>query len=138
MFAAKMSVFSRPWFWVVLVGVVLAAVGVVLLVITSENQTLWIVLLVLGILLAIGGGIYGAIRRTPERALVLQEEDLATRKEFGRKFGEGIENFNQGVAKPIDDYTENRFEQRFGDFSRSAGSLAAAPVGSGLNVLYHW
>lgn len=119
-----MAVYKEVWFWLIIVGIVIVITGIILLVFTSGNKTLGIIVLVGGILLIIAGVIF-AIYKANTKPLDVGEagRDIVA-PTLRKRVLEQAEQFNQRYDAATNKFITTEYAPLVRDFANSAGQLA--------------
>lgn len=119
-----MAVYKEVWFWLIMVGIVILITGIIVIVLTSGNQTIGILIIVFSVLLIIGGVIF-AIYKANTKPLDIGEagRDIVAPTLRKRVF-EQAEQFNQRFDDSTRKFITTEYKPLLKDYTNSLGQLA--------------
>lgn len=120
---------KEVWFWLIIIGIIVLAVGIIILVFTSNNTTLGYLIVAGGIIVLLVGIVYAILKKT-RRPLDYAEEDIKLRKDLSNTLSDTIEEYNKNVDKQMRDYIGGEYERRVRENVASQGRITGALGGA--------
>lgn len=115
-------ILKEVYFWIIVVGIIILAVGILIISFTEDNETLGYITLAGGGVVLIAG-IFYAVLKASRKPIDVGEEDVKIRNQFTDTLGGTIQKFNTNVDTQMNEFVGGRYEQLIKENVKSQGRL---------------
>ena len=132
----KKMILREVWFWIIAVGIIVLAVGILIVAFTDSNETLGYITIAGGGVVLIAG-IFYAVLKASRKPIDVGEEDIKLRNQFTNTLGGTVQQFNTNVDSQMKDFIGgSKFEGLIKENVKSQGRLVGSVAGAAGKLVF--